>query len=121
MAPALEPEQQQPEQRPAMEPGPELQTMEREPVPEPEPQPEPELQTVCSAPRRVDPRELERPSRNEHREEEVKAWIVEAQRLEDSGQMMEAMELWRKSFKVCPQLEEASYISHDRGASWQKT
>ena len=72
------------------------------------------LQTVCLAPRRVDPRQLERPSRNQHREKEVKGWIVEAQELEAGGQMMEAMELWRKAFKVCPQLESQL----DQSAEW---
>ena len=89
--------------------------------PEPEPMGDNGGATEGSRPpRRADPRRLKAPRRNEHREAEVKEWIVEAQRLEDKGQMMAAMRLWKKAFKVCPQLEEASYISRDKGESWEK-
>ena len=41
--------------------------------------------------------------------------IVRAQELEDTGEYMEAMKLWRAAYKICPRLEEPSWNSN--GAS----
>jgi hypothetical protein len=33
---------------------------------------------------------------------------------------MEAMQLWRRAFSLCPQLEEAPWLSQDGGATWSR-
>ena len=38
--------------------------------------------------------------------------IERAQELEDAGEYMQAMELWRAAYKICPQLEEPSWNSN---------
>lgn len=38
--------------------------------------------------------------------------IVQAQELEDAGEYMQAMKLWRAAYKICPQLEEPTWNSN---------
>ena len=38
--------------------------------------------------------------------------IERAQELEDAGEYMQAMELWRAAYKICPQLEEPTWKSN---------
>ena len=59
-------------------------------------------------------------SRNVHREPEAQALIQRAQELELQGQAMEAMALWRRAYRMCPQLEEVPYLSQDGGRSWTR-
>ena len=38
--------------------------------------------------------------------------IERAQELEDAGEYMQAMKLWRAAYKICPQLEEPTWKSN---------